>query len=61
MKLLSLIIIVTQLLIITGCAGTGFNKKATLIPDELSVATDVNPEKNWECSEVTVEAKWKLK
>ena len=58
MKLTSLLIL---MLLISGCAGTGFNKKATLMPDEFSMSMDSNPQKNWEIDEVTGGLKWKLK
>jgi len=46
---------------IFGCAGMGLNKKATLMPDEISVSVDMNPVREFECDEVTVGGKWKLK
>ena len=47
--------------LLSGCAGTGFDKKAELMPDEVSVSVDSNPQKDWEIDEVTGGAKWKLK
>jgi hypothetical protein len=48
-------------LLLTGCGGTGFNKNTTLMPDEISISIDSNPNKNWEIDEVTGGIKWKLK
>ena len=47
----------------SGCAGTGFNKKTTLMPDEVWVAGDLNPtgvERDWKANEITGGLKWKL-
>ena len=46
---------------ITGCAGLGLEKKATLMPDEISVSVDADTRDNWYIDEVTLGAKWKLK
>ena len=51
------------ILMISGCAGTGFNKKTTLMPDEVWVAGDLNPtgaERDWKAGEVSGGFKWKL-
>ena len=59
MKILVLFISLTAL---AGCvSGTGFNKKATLMPDEFSVSVDSNPQDDWRVDEVTGGLKWKLK
>jgi len=47
-------------LTISGCACTGFNKKATLMPDEISMAVDADPQNDWNLSEITGGLKWKL-
>ena len=60
MKKLSYIVIILSLLIITGCAGLGANKKTTLVPDEIWVSTDLNPQETGRLTEVTVGVKWKL-
>ena len=59
-----LFIIVALVTVISGCAGTGFNKKCTAMPDEVWVAGDLNPSgesREWKCNEVTGGVKWKLK
>ena len=30
-----------------GCVGTGFNKETTLMPDEVGVSVDANPQEGW--------------
>jgi len=58
MKLLALVCL---LFICSGCiSGTGFNKKATLMPDEVSISIDADPQDNWKTTEVTGGLKWKL-
>jgi len=46
---------------ILGCAGIGAEKKMTLVPDELSISVDTDPQDNWRATEVTGGLKWKLK
>ena len=46
--------------ILSGCAGTGFNKKCTVMPDEIWISGDSNPQKDWDINEVTGGLKWKL-
>ena len=62
---MKLMIILSLLsLLISGCSGTGFNKRATLMPDEVWIAGDVNPvgtDRNWKACEITGGAKWRLK
>ena len=60
LKLL-LVIVSPILLILSGCAGLGLNKQATLMPDEISVSIDSDPDEHWQISEVTGGLKWKLK
>ena len=48
-------------LILNGCAGTGFHKKAEFIPDEFSMSIDSNPQNRWNIDEVTGGFKWKVK
>lgn len=49
------------LLLLNGCAGLGLNKKATLIPDEIKMEIDMNPQDDWRSREVTGGAVWKFK
>ena len=53
-------LVLLPILVLSGCAGLGFNKKATLMPDEVSVSVDSNPQDNWKIEEVTGGFKWKL-
>jgi len=57
-KLILLTLLLSVLL--TGCAGTGFNKKATLVPDEVWVTSDTNLNDE-DSREVGFGFKWKLK
>jgi len=52
-------IVSLTILLLSGCAGTGFQKKTTLMPDELSVSADYDPQEN-RVNEFTGGAKWKL-
>jgi len=55
--------LVLSVMVLSGCAGTGFNKKTTLMPDEVWVAGDLNPtgvERDWKANEITGGLKWKL-
>ena len=61
MKMLSILTMALALTVLSGCAGLGFNKKATVMPDEISVSIDSNPQDNWKVEEVTGGLKWKLK
>ena len=56
------LILVTILfsLLTMGCAGTGLNKKATLVPDELWLTGDTNPN-NEDSGKIGFGIKWKLK
>lgn len=56
------VILLVLLTMCFGCvSGGGLHKKATLMPDEFSISSDFNPEKNMECDEITFGFKWKLK
>lgn len=56
----SIILAILVCLILTGCAGSGFNKKATLMPDELWFTGDTNLEEE-DNSEIGFGIKWKFK
>lgn len=56
--LLSLIVIS---LIVSGCAGTGLNKKATLMPDSIGLETDLDPQNKFNSKVVEMRATWNLK
>jgi uncharacterized protein YceK len=56
----NIILVVLAAIVLSGCAGTGFNKQATLMPDELSISVDADPDEHWQINEVTGGAKWKL-
>jgi len=57
-KLILLTLLLSVLL--TGCAGTGLNKKTTLVPDEVWITSDINLN-NEDSGEVGFGFKWKLK
>ena len=58
---LKLLVWMVLLLMLSGCAGTGFNKKATLMPDQIKMEIDASPERDWRIYEVTGGASWNLK
>lgn len=55
------IIVMIALIMISGCAGMGFDKKLTLMPDEVWLVGDFNPQKNFNSDEITGGLKWKLR
>lgn len=59
MRVVSLILIS---LLLNACAGTGFNKKATLMPDEVWLQNEVDPSNNGKVEEIKVVGgiKWRL-
>ena len=51
------------ILLCSGCAGTGFDKKATLMPDEFWTTMEVSPtgaERDYKTSKIVGGLKWKL-
>lgn len=61
MRKLSLLILLS--LVISGCAGLGLNKKATLMPDEIWTQYETVPtgaDREWEAAKVVGGLKWKL-
>lgn len=58
MKIVSLLII--SLLLISGCAGTGFNKKATLMPDEVWIQDEMDSNQDLRQIKIVGGMKWKL-
>ena len=55
------LLLVSLLVILSGCAGTGLNKKATLVPDSIGLETDLDPLKHMNSKLVEVRATWNLK
>ena len=49
-------------LMVSGCAGTGFNKKCTVMPDEIWIQNEVGPntKETWKEIKVVGGAKWKM-
>lgn len=58
LKVISLIMLLS---LFSGCAGTGFNKKATLMPDQVGFEADLNPQDNFNSKEITGRVTWNLK
>lgn len=59
--MLKLSLLLVASLLISGCAGTGFNKKTTLMPDSIGLETDLDPKNDFESKVVEVRATWQLK
>ena len=55
------LLVISMLLLFSGCVGVGFDKKCTLMPDEIWVSGDFNPDNNYDISEVGGGLKLKLK
>lgn len=49
------------IVLLSGCAGLGVEKKMTLVPDQFKLEVDVNPQDNWNSKEVTGGFTWNLK
>jgi hypothetical protein len=51
------------ILFLSGCAGTGFNKKATLIPDIVGLYYEVSPtgiERDYKTLKIGGKTEWKF-
>lgn len=62
MKKISLLFLV---LLLSGCAGLGFDKKATLMPDTVGLYYETGPVeaktyRDFECIKVGVRSDWKF-
>lgn len=55
------LLLISLVVLLSGCAGTGFNKKATLMPDSVGLETDLDPLKHMNSKLVEVRATWTLK
>jgi len=49
------------IIIFTGWVGLGLDKRTTLVPDEVWLYSDFNPDSHYNISEATCGFKWKLK
>lgn len=58
----NLILLVALLLLVSGCAGTGFEKKCTAMPDEIWIQNEVGPnaKETWKEIKIVGGAKWKM-
>ena len=59
--MIKIIILCLGLCTLTSCAGLGFDKRLTLMPDEIWISGDFNPQENFNSDEITGGLKWKLK
>ena len=60
--MLRLIMFLLLVVMVSGCAGTGFNKKCTVMPDEIWVQNEIGPnaKETWKEIKVVGGAKWRL-
>lgn len=61
MKVLFTTVILATLL--SGCAGLGFDKRATLMPDSVGISYETGPVgscKEWETIKIVSRADWKF-
>lgn len=56
-----MILCIIPLLMCSGCAGLGFDKKATFCPDELFTTIKHDPQQSGRLEEIDWGLKWKLK
>jgi len=63
MKQIKLLVALLLMITLIGCSGTGLNKKATMMPDEVWLSMDADPHEDGSDSitEITGGLKWKLK
>lgn len=56
------LILVSLVILCSGCAGVGVNKKATLVPDTIGIYYETSPDVNdvYNTLKVGVRADWKL-
>lgn len=54
-----IILIILLSLLISGCAGVGFNKKATVMPDEFYIGGETNPNEE-DSGKISFGFKWKF-
>jgi hypothetical protein len=60
--MLKLVMAVLLVVLLSGCAGSGFNKKCTVMPDEFWIQNEVGPnaKETWKEIKVVGGAKWKM-
>ncbi len=56
-----IILIILVAVLLSGCAGTGLNKRMTLVPDSIGLETDLDPLNHMNSKIVEVRAIWNLK
>jgi len=63
MKKFKLLLMALLMVTFIGCSGTGLNKQATMMPDEVWLSMDADPHEGGSDSitEITGGLKWKLK
>ena len=58
MRVILLLVLVVSL---SGCAGLGTHKRATIMPDEVWLSSDIDPQNSGKLTEITGGVKWKLR
>ena len=58
---INILVLLVLVSLLSGCAGPGFNKKATLMPDNVKLEMDFDPQDNFNSKEATVGCSWNLK
>ena len=56
-----LLLIILVALTFSGCAGTGFEKKCTLMPDSVGLEADLDAQDRLNAKTVEARATWNLK
>ena len=54
-------IMLLVVLLLSGCAGLGLDKKTTLMPDSVGLETDLDPNNDMRSKVVEMRATWNLK
>ena len=54
-------IMLLVVLLLSGCAGIGLDKKTTLMPDSVGLETDLDPNNDMRSKVVEMRATWNLK
>jgi hypothetical protein len=55
------IMVIFLVLLLSGCGGLGFNKTMTLMPDQVKLEVDSNPQDGFNSKEITGGFTWNLK
>ena len=53
--------LILLIILLSGCAGTGLDKKTTLMPDQIGIEAKFNPQNDWAQHEMIGKMSWNFK